>query len=155
MWRFELLIPILTSVILGVEVSNTPFRDCGSVNASVEHVHVNPCHTSPCSLYKGNNASIIIEFRVHTPNIMPGNAIVMGVVSGMEIPFPLKEPNICKSIDQGCPLNSTEKIYAFKFETNISEDYPSLNFHVTWKLLNNLNATFLCVQVPLALTQKP
>ncbi|XP_018655680.1 niemann pick c2 (NPC2) [Schistosoma mansoni] len=52
----------LASLVLVRIVHSEPFRDCGSKFGKLYSLTVTPCDRTPCALYKGQNATITIEF---------------------------------------------------------------------------------------------
>nr|UEK51621.1 MD2-typeB [Hemigrapsus sanguineus] len=146
---------VMARAVLLTAITQAQFKDCGSSNVTMIDVYVGPCNTNPCILYKGSKATININFVVNNTGVEPGNTTATALVQGAEIPIPLDEPDVCKHIKQGCPLKSTNTIYTYSFEAHISEKYPMVNLYVTWRLMNIQNVPFICVQLPLTLSDIP
>ncbi|CAH8667605.1 unnamed protein product [Heterobilharzia americana] len=113
--------------------SGNSFKDCGSSKGSVISMAVIPCDSEPCSLYRGKNSTISIDFKTLS-NVTKANAVVHGIIAGLPIPFTLPNPNVCDFVSPSCPLKSTEGKYTYKYAMLTSNEYPPIRVTIKWEL---------------------
>nr|CAH8819258.1 unnamed protein product [Trichobilharzia regenti] len=123
------------------------FRDCGSTKGSIVSMTVTPCDTKPCSLYKGKNATITIDFKTSSA-VTKASAIVHGILSHIPVPFPLDNPDVCKFVTPSCPLKPSEAKYTYNYTMLTSTSYPSIRVGIKWELQDEDGNDIVCVEFP-------
>ncbi|OON15933.1 hypothetical protein X801_08258, partial [Opisthorchis viverrini] len=93
-----------------------------SKNVTVWSVKLTPCDGHPCSLIKGKNATIDIDFLAEK-DIEPGNASVHGKIGEVYTPLPLPAGDMCQNLAPSCPVQAG-KNYTYSYTVDISEAYP-------------------------------
>ncbi|KAM9646071.1 NPC intracellular cholesterol transporter 2 [Trichechus inunguis] len=122
------------------------FKDCGSVVGVIKEVNVSPCPTQPCQLLKGQSYSVNVTFTSNTFS-RNSTASVHGIVMGLPVPFPIPEPDGCKSgID--CPIQK-DKTYYYVNKLPVKHEYPSIKLVVEWELLDDKGQRLFCWKIPL------
>ncbi|KYN01737.1 Ecdysteroid-regulated 16 kDa protein [Cyphomyrmex costatus] len=111
---------------------------------------ISGCSTSDekCILVRGTNATMSIDF---TPNkdISQLTARVYGVLTMVPIPFPLRQPDVCKDSNAGikCPLHK-DQLYHYSTMMFLEKSFPSLNVKIKWEFLNENNEKIVCLEFP-------
>ncbi|XP_060020905.1 LOW QUALITY PROTEIN: NPC intracellular cholesterol transporter 2-like [Lagenorhynchus albirostris] len=121
------------------------FKDCGSGVGVIKEVNVNPCLTQPCQLHKGQSYSVNVTFTSSTQS-QSSKAVVHGIVMGFAIPFPIPEPDGCKS-GISCP-NEKDKTYSYLNKLPVKSEYPSIKLVVEWELTDDNDQRLFCWQIP-------
>ncbi|KAK2102692.1 Phosphatidylglycerol/phosphatidylinositol transfer protein [Saguinus oedipus] len=121
------------------------FLDCGSVDGVIKEVNVSPCPTQPCQLSKGQSYSVNVTF---TSNIQSksSKAVVHGILMGVLVPFPIPEPDGCKS-GINCPIQK-DKTYSYLNKLPVKSEYPSIKLVVEWQLQDDANRSLFCWRIP-------
>ncbi len=73
-------------------------------------------------------------------------AIVHGTVLGIEMPFPLPQPNACESGVE-CPLTKSKK-YEYVATLPVLKSYPKVKVGVKWELKDEQGVDVVCVEIP-------
>ncbi|CAF0794343.1 unnamed protein product, partial [Brachionus calyciflorus] len=125
------------------------WKDCGSKNGAVTSLEVEGCSATPCTLKKGQDASMLVKFNQKiAANTV--SAKVSGVILGVPIPFPLPESNAC-NLAATCPASAnTENQVALKLP--ILNEYPSLSVDVRIQFLGDSNTNIVCFQFPVKIS---
>ncbi|PNJ27753.1 NPC2 isoform 1, partial [Pongo abelii] len=120
-------------------------REEGSVDGVIKEVNVSPCPTQPCQLSKGQSYSVNVTF---TSNIQSksSKAVVHGILMGVPIPFPIPEPDGCKS-GINCPIQK-DKTYSYLNKLPVKSEYPSIKLVVEWQLQDDKNQSLFCWEIP-------
>ncbi|KAB1277857.1 NPC intracellular cholesterol transporter 2 [Camelus dromedarius] len=133
------------------------FKDCGSVVGVIKEVNVNPCPTQPCKLHKGQSYGVNVTFASSTQS-QSSKAVVHGIVLGVSIPFPIPEPDGCKS-GINCPIQK-DKTYSYLNKLPVKNEYPSVSdlvvedakglikLVVQWELQDDKDQRLFCWQIP-------
>ncbi|XP_006206131.1 NPC intracellular cholesterol transporter 2 [Camelus dromedarius] len=121
------------------------FKDCGSVVGVIKEVNVNPCPTQPCKLHKGQSYGVNVTFASSTQS-QSSKAVVHGIVLGVSIPFPIPEPDGCKS-GINCPIQK-DKTYSYLNKLPVKNEYPSIKLVVQWELQDDKDQRLFCWQIP-------
>ncbi|XP_039088286.1 NPC intracellular cholesterol transporter 2 [Hyaena hyaena] len=132
----------LSPSALGEPVS---FKDCGSGLGVIKELNVSPCPTQPCKLHKGQSYGVNVTF---TSNIasQKSKAVVYGIVMGLPVPFPIPEPDGCKS-GISCPIQK-DKTYSYLNKLPVKNEYPSIKVVVKWELLDDKGRSLFCWEIP-------
>ncbi|KAM9290190.1 NPC intracellular cholesterol transporter 2 isoform 1-T1 [Cariama cristata] len=111
---------------LGATALAEPLRfvDCGSKDGSIQEVNVSPCPTQPCLLHKGTAYSINVTFASKTES-QGSKARVYGEMLHVDVPFPIPEPDGCKSGIQ-CPIQKGHS-YSYLNKLPVKSEYPSFS----------------------------
>ena len=117
----------------------------GSVVGVIKEVNVNPCPTQPCKLHKGQSYGVNVTFASSTQS-QSSKAVVHGIVLGVSIPFPIPEPDGCKS-GINCPIQK-DKTYSYLNKLPVKNEYPSIKLVVQWELQDDKDQRLFCWQIP-------
>ncbi|XP_038621892.1 NPC intracellular cholesterol transporter 2 [Tachyglossus aculeatus] len=144
--------PIL--LLLALAVASTlgeplRFKDCGSTVGTVMEVNVSPCPTQPCQLHKGESYSVNVTFTSDTQS-QNSTAVVHGLVFGVLVPFPIPEPDGCRSGIR-CPIERS-KTYSYLNKLPVKTEYPSIKLVVQWELEDDKGGRLFCWQIPVQIT---
>lgn len=108
-------------------------------------MNVNPCPTQPCKLHKGQSYGVNVTFASSTQS-QSSKAVVHGIVLGVSIPFPIPEPDGCKS-GINCPIQK-DKTYSYLNKLPVKNEYPSIKLVVQWELQDDKDQRLFCWQIP-------
>lgn len=111
----------------------------------LKELHVDPCPKWPCILKKGETYSINTTFISNT-NSENCTAVVAGIIMEMPVPFPIPEPNGCKS-GIACPIQKGNT-YSYLNKLPVKKEYPSVSVVVQWKLLDDKERPLFCWRIP-------
>ncbi|XP_036625424.1 NPC intracellular cholesterol transporter 2 [Trichosurus vulpecula] len=138
---------VLLLLTLGVVALAEPvhFLDCGSAVGKVQVVEVIPCSVQPCKLHKGESYSVNVTFisGVWSQNT---TASVHGIIFGVEVPFPIPQPDGCKC-GINCPIEKG-KTYNYLNKFPVKSEYPNIKLVVEWKLLDDKSNILFCWKIP-------
>lgn len=117
----------------------------GSTVGVIQEVNVSPCPTQPCVLRKGCSYFVNTTF---TSQIASQNctAEVHGILMKVKVPFPIPEPDGCKS-GITCPIQKT-KTYNYTNKMLVKTEYPSIKLVVEWQLKDDKGQSLFCWQIP-------
>ncbi|XP_007472884.2 NPC intracellular cholesterol transporter 2 isoform X1 [Monodelphis domestica] len=141
-------ISVLLLLALGVTALAEPVRflDCGSQVGKIEEVDVIPCSTQPCKLHKGESYSVNVTFVSGVPS-QNSTALVHGILMGIEVPFPIPQPDGCKC-GINCPIEKG-KTYSYLNKLPVKSEYPKMKLVVKWTLLDDKKNTLFCWEIPI------
>ncbi|NWU19857.1 NPC2 protein, partial [Dyaphorophyia castanea] len=125
------------------------FVDCGSIDGSIQEVNVSPCPTQPCLLHKGTSYSINVTFASKIES-QGSKAKVYGEMMRVDIPFPIPEPDGCKSGIQ-CPIQKGHS-YSYLNKLPVKSEYPSIKLIVKWELVDDQDQMLFCWKIPVQIT---
>ncbi|XP_043930561.1 NPC intracellular cholesterol transporter 2 [Protopterus annectens] len=135
---FLLLLAVVSVVQAG------PYKDCGSKTGVISDVEISSCTSFPCVLRKGETYAINVTFSSKVES-QKCNAIVHGIIGGLPIPFPIPEPDGCKS-GISCPVKSGNN-YNYLTKMVVKSEYPSLKLVVKWELKSDDSEDLFCWEV--------
>ncbi|XP_004612341.1 NPC intracellular cholesterol transporter 2 [Sorex araneus] len=121
------------------------FKDCGSATGLIKEVNVSPCPSQPCKLHKGQSYSVNATFTSNTDS-QNSTALVHGILLGVAIPFPIPEPNGCKS-GITCPIQKGQT-YSYLNKLPVKSEYPSIKLVVKWELQDDKHQSLFCWEIP-------
>ncbi|NXX48255.1 NPC2 protein, partial [Tricholaema leucomelas] len=125
------------------------FVDCGSIDGSIQEVNVSPCPTQPCLLHKGTSYSINVTFASKIES-QGSKARVYGEMLHVDVPFPIPEPDGCKSGIQ-CPIKKGHS-YSYLNKLPVKSEYPSIKLIVKWELVDDQDQMLFCWKIPVQIT---
>uniref|UniRef100_A0A098LYF0 NPC intracellular cholesterol transporter 2 n=1 Tax=Opheodrys aestivus TaxID=186591 RepID=A0A098LYF0_9SAUR len=140
---------LLLAVGSGVLAEPVKFVDCGSKDGSILEVNVTPCPTLPCILHKGDSYSVNVTFSSKIES-QSSKAKVFGEVMFVDIPFPLEEPDGCKSGIK-CPILNGHS-YSYVNKLPVKSEYPSIKLIVKWELIDDKEGMLFCWKIPVQIT---
>uniref|UniRef100_A0A8D2AZS7 NPC intracellular cholesterol transporter 2 n=1 Tax=Sciurus vulgaris TaxID=55149 RepID=A0A8D2AZS7_SCIVU len=114
---------LLLAFIATAQAEPVQFKDCGSKVGVIKEVNVSPCPTQPCELEKGQSYSVNVTFTSSTES-ENSTALVHGILMGVAVPFPIPEPDGCKS-GINCPIQK-DKTYSYLNKLPVKSEYPSV-----------------------------
>jgi len=125
----------------------TKFKDCGSKKGEVTSVDVSGCPDAAdtCDLVRGSKPAITINFQSKTDSTKV-TAVVHGVIDSIPLPFPIPQPDGCKS-GLSCPLTNGQS-YSYSNAINVRRSYPPLAVTVKYELRDDSNSDIVCVNIP-------
>jgi len=127
-----------------------PFQNCGSPKGKVFNLTLTPCPPGPkCVIKRGENITMQLEF---TPNEDSNGltAVVHGLIGPLPVPFPLPQPDACKSSGITCPVQ-TGKNYKYYTTLPVLESYPKIRVTVQLELQDDQKKDVSCIQFPLVI----
>ncbi|XP_034273996.1 NPC intracellular cholesterol transporter 2 [Pantherophis guttatus] len=136
---------LLLAVGSGVLAEPVKFADCGSKDGSILEVNVTPCPTQPCLLHKGVSYSVNVTFSSKIES-QGSKAKVFGEVMFVDVPFPLDEPDGCKSGIK-CPILNGHS-YSYMNKLPVKSEYPSIKLIVKWELFDDQEGLLFCWKIP-------
>ncbi|XP_026311546.1 NPC intracellular cholesterol transporter 2 isoform X1 [Piliocolobus tephrosceles] len=148
--RFLAATFLLLALSAAAQAEPVQFKDCGSVDGVIKEVNVSPCPTQPCQLSKGQSYSVNVTF---TSNIQSksSKAVVHGILMGVPVPFPIPEPDGCKS-GINCPIQK-DKTYSYLNKLPVKSEYPSIKLVVEWQLQDDKNQSLFCWEIPVQIVR--
>uniref|UniRef100_G1T6N3 NPC intracellular cholesterol transporter 2 n=1 Tax=Oryctolagus cuniculus TaxID=9986 RepID=G1T6N3_RABIT len=131
-----------------VQAEPVRFKDCGSEAGVIKEVNVSPCHVQPCELQKGQSYGVNVTF---SSNVQSKNstAVVHGILFAVEVPFPIPEPDGCKS-GISCPIQKGQT-YNYMNKLPVKNEYPSIKLVVKWELKDDKQRNLFCWEIPIAI----
>jgi len=142
----RIILCLVLSVLFAI-ANATTFTDCGSTSGEVKSVDVTNCPDSEevCKLERGKSAGITINF-VSKCESKSLKAVVHGVIHSVPMPFPIPNPDACKS-GVTCPMKNGET-YTYTNNLNIRNSYPAISVTVRWELQDDQTKNTVCVEIP-------
>ncbi|XP_053457401.1 NPC intracellular cholesterol transporter 2 [Nycticebus coucang] len=137
---------VLLALSTAAQAEPVQFKDCGSVVGVIKEVNVSPCPTLPCQLNKGQSYSVNVTFTSNTPS-KSSKAFVHGIILGASVPFPIPEPDGCKS-GITCPIQK-DKTYSYLNKLPVKSEYPCIKLTVQWELHDDKDQSLFCWKIPI------
>jgi len=126
-------------------------RDCGS-KATVELVRMDGCTGFPCEVHHGETATGQFTMVANAAANSLTCKIVGKLPPFIELPFNGCHVNACDNLSTGdCPVEVGERL-VYDISLPISNFYPTIEITGKWKLLDENNEMFLCVEVPMKIS---
>ncbi|XP_021034575.1 NPC intracellular cholesterol transporter 2 [Mus caroli] len=147
--RFLAATILLLALVAASLAEPLHFKDCGSKVGVIKEVNVSPCPTDPCQLHKGQSYSVNITFTSGTQS-QNSTALVHGILEGIRVPFPIPEPDGCKS-GINCPIQK-DKVYSYLNKLPVKSEYPCIKLVVEWKLEDDKKNNLFCWEIPVQIT---
>ncbi|XP_060685379.1 NPC intracellular cholesterol transporter 2-like [Hemiscyllium ocellatum] len=143
----RLLLPLLAlGALCGAEP--VKFLQCESTAEQII-VDITPCPIQPCRLHKGQAYSVNVTFTSTTLS-KTSEAKVFGILDGIPVPFPIPNPDGCKSGIK-CPIQKNMK-YSYVTSLPVEESYPAIKLVVKWELKDANNTDIFCWKIPIQIT---
>lgn len=146
MFKFGVL---TLSVLLALQFCKAlEFHDCGSKTGKFTQVIIEGCDTtkSECVLKRNSNVSITIDIAL-AETATAVKTVVHGKVLGIEMPFPLSNPDACVDSGLKCPLDKNET-YRYIARLPVLKSYPKVSVLVKWELQDQNSVDIVCVEIP-------
>ncbi|BFF95998.1 NPC intracellular cholesterol transporter 2 homolog a [Drosophila madeirensis] len=145
MLRFAVIACLLVTVAL---VQGLEFSDCGSKTGKFTRVVIEGCDTtkSECILKRNTTVSFSIDINL-AEEATAVKTVVHGKVLGIEMPFPLANPNACVNSGLKCPLEKGES-YRYTATLPVLKTYPKVSVLVKWELQDQNSEDIICVEIP-------
>lgn len=80
-----------------------------------------------CALFRGSHFQSSL-FADKLDSVAKVNTIVHGIIMGVEMPFPLANPDGCVDTGLNCPLKKDET-YAYTATLPVLKSYPKVRDH--------------------------
>lgn len=87
-----------------------------------------------------------ISFSIPEVKSTALTTVVHGIIAGMDMPFPLQNPDACVSGVQ-CPIEESAK-YEYQASLPILKAYPKIAVTVKWELKDEQGNDVICVKIP-------
>ncbi|KAI2654595.1 epididymal secretory E1 precursor [Labeo rohita] len=142
---YRMLCVVLLSFLAYTNAEQVKFVDCGSVQGKVIEVDIVPCPQQPCPLHKGQSYTVNVTFTSNVAS-QTSTALVHGVVAGVPVPFPIPQPDGCKSGIQ-CPIEQ-QKTYSYVNQLPVKNEYPAIKLVVEWELRDDSSKDLFCIKFP-------
>lgn len=124
-----------------------PWKDCGSSGASPSAVMVAGCADKGiCQLHKGTNATFGVDFT-SKEDASGLKMLVYGHIAGVDVPFPIDNPDGCKDSNITCPVKK-DQAYGYRNNIYVKSAFPSLTLVVKLKLVDQEGKVLVCVEMP-------
>ncbi|EDW78084.1 uncharacterized protein Dwil_GK24197 [Drosophila willistoni] len=129
-------------------VQGLGFTDCGSKTGKFTRVAIEGCDTtkSECILKRNTTVSFSIDFAL-AEVASAVTTVVHGKVLGIEMPFPLANPDACVNSGLKCPLEKDES-YRYTATLPVLKTYPKVSVLVKWELQDQNGVDIICVEIP-------
>ncbi|XP_020019135.1 NPC intracellular cholesterol transporter 2 [Castor canadensis] len=144
--RFPAAVFLFLALFAVARAEPVHFKDCGSTVGVIKEVNVSPCPTQPCELDKGLSYTVNVTFTSSTQS-KNSTASVHGILFGVPVPFPIPEPDGCKS-GISCPIQK-DKTYSYLNKLPVKSEYPSVKVVVEWKLEDDKLQNLFCWRIPI------
>ncbi|NWW05579.1 NPC2 protein, partial [Oreocharis arfaki] len=126
------------------------FVDCGEwLRPAAAGQRADPCPSQPCLLHKGTSYSINVTFASKIES-QGSKARVYGEMLHVDVPFPIPEPDGCKSGIQ-CPIQKGHS-YSYLNKLPVKSEYPSIKLIVKWELVDDQDQMLFCWKIPVQIT---
>ncbi|XP_013400077.1 epididymal secretory protein E1 [Lingula anatina] len=122
------------------------YKDCGSKGAVLHSVYLHPCSKLPCTLQRGQNYSVNVNFTAEA-NIGELTSVAHALFEDMSVPWPLPDSNSCHSMNgPGCPL-VTGHVYSTSISINVPQVIPQVRLVIKLEMVTteNLHEVFCLV----------
>ncbi|VDP77977.1 unnamed protein product [Echinostoma caproni] len=152
----------LACITSGFRLRGNRYIDCGSKLAEIVDVTVTPCDTLPCPLYRGENATITVQFKPrefachsghHDQRIDTGKAVVHGLVAGIPVPFPIEKDDMCSFTQPSCPL-AANNLATYTYQLPVLQAYPKMRVTVKWELQDASKKDIICANIPVQIEDR-
>jgi Niemann-Pick C2 protein len=131
-----------------------PWKDCGSVVGKPLAVTVTGCSDKgTCQLHKGVNATFGVDFT-SKEDASGLKMLVYGHIAGVDVPFPIDNPDGCKDSNISCPIKNGQT-YGYRNVIFVKTGYPSLTLVVKLKLVDQDSKVISCVDMPVQIVSSP
>ncbi|XP_064535471.1 NPC intracellular cholesterol transporter 2 homolog a [Drosophila montana] len=140
---------LISSLLLAMQLGKAlEFQDCGSKTGKFTQVTIEGCDTTKaeCVLRRNTNVSITIDFAL-AETASAVKTVVHGKILGIEMPFPLNNPNACLNSGLKCPLEKNEA-YRYTATLPVLKSYPKVSVLVKWELQDQNSVDIVCVEIP-------
>ncbi|KAM8921288.1 NPC intracellular cholesterol transporter 2 [Pelodytes ibericus] len=127
------------------------YKDCGCSKGAIVALDVSPCKNDPCHLVKGLTYTINVTFTANEFSNTT-TAVVHGIIAEIKIPFPIPEPDGCKS-GIACPIKSGQT-YTYLTQLPIKKEYPAMKLIVKWQLVDKAGENIFCWLIPVIITNE-
>ena len=143
---FTLIIAMAVLLTLASAMEIKHFHDCGSQTGVIKRIDISPCSMEPCTLKKGSNSTISIEFQSKI-FVSSGVVSVHGIKWKYPAPFPLDDSDLCHGIQSGCPLKpGSTSLYSKS--VYVRPYFPSLAIVIRFELMDQNSKDLICVEFP-------
>ncbi|VDP87104.1 unnamed protein product [Echinostoma caproni] len=136
-----------------ISVECSKFKDCGSALGSIHTLDIEPCDTTPCTLYKGENATIRIKFD-SKKRVDQATVAVHGIIAHIPVPFPLDDSNVCHFVQPSCPLIPDQGPYTYEFKLFVQHQFPSIRLVIRWEFKTTDSEDVICAEFPAQLNTR-
>ncbi|XP_062614748.1 NPC intracellular cholesterol transporter 2-like [Saccostrea cucullata] len=143
--KMKLLVLSVVTLLISVVSAAIPFKECDG-KTHVKGVGVLGCTVAPCTLKRGTNATIEVDFVADTAATQL-KAVVHGIIGGIPIPFTPPNTNGCVDSGINCPV-ATGKSYKYSNKIPVLTNYPKIRLVVKYELVNEKSQSMFCVELP-------
>lgn len=138
---------LVFSVVLFATTFAVSWKDCGSKLGKPTNVFVQGCPSpGTCPLHKGVEVSFGIDFTSNE-DATSLKMLVYGHIAGVDVPFPLDNPDVCKDSNVTCPAKKDQS-YGYRNKIFVKSSYPSLSVLVKMEIVDQSGGVVLCVVMP-------
>ncbi|CAH1790762.1 unnamed protein product [Owenia fusiformis] len=143
-----LRICIFSCIILGALSIPVVWKDCGSKTGGIKSVDVTPCGAQPCVLKHNSNVTMKVQFVANAMS-KTLTSVVHGIIAGVPVPFPIPNPDGCKS-NVTCPVKSGD-MNTYSNVLFVNPSYPKLKLVVKWELKDDSTNDMFCFVIPVSI----
>ncbi|KAH8255732.1 hypothetical protein KR038_009293, partial [Drosophila bunnanda] len=139
---------VIACAVLVAFAGALEFTDCGSKTGKFTRVSIEGCDTTKpeCILKRNTTVSFSIDLAL-AEVATKVKTVVHGKVLGIEMPFPLSNPDACVDSGLKCPLEKGES-YRYTATLPVLKSYPKVSVLVKWELQDQDAADIICVEIP-------
>ncbi|XP_054154518.1 mite group 2 allergen Lep d 2-like [Oppia nitens] len=127
----------LSLLVALVASKGIPYKDCG--HHEVTDFEITGCTTNPCTLHKGQEITITIEF-IANQNSQKAEIDLVAKVGDIEVPVPGVDKNACNHMP--CPVKKGDTV-TLKYKATIPKNAPTIEADVTARLKGE-NGDLVC-----------
>lgn len=112
--------------------------------AKITSIQIDDCQEFPCSIKRGRNSSITVQFQaLRRINGLKPN--IFGIIDKKEVGFPVDSKNHCaQTIKEGkCPLLKN-KLYTYQFSLPVLEQYPQMRLSIKYEAVDPKEKSIFC-----------
>ncbi|CAG2111596.1 unnamed protein product [Medioppia subpectinata] len=118
----------LAVLVAFVSAKGLPYKDCA--HHEVTDFEITGCTTNPCTLHKGSNITVTVEF-VANQDSATAELDLIAKIGELELPIPAPDKNACHFMK--CPLKKGET-HKLVYPATIPAAAPTIEADVTAKL---------------------
>merc|ERR1712241_440295 len=125
--------------------------DCGS-KVDISRIEFDQSDAFPCIVHHGTTATGRAHMTANAATDSLTCKIVGIIPPGIELPFNGCHVNACDNLSTvDCPVEVGERL-VYDINLPISNLYPTIEITGKWKLMDENNEMFLCVEVPMKIS---
>ncbi|KAK8768580.1 NPC intracellular cholesterol transporter 2-like [Amblyomma americanum] len=123
---------------------------CDAPDGTTVNFEIEGCKPpGTCVLKKGTQANVTIHFKSKVAS-QGVKVKAYGVFHEVPLPFPLPQPDACKS-GVTCPVQA-QGSYTYRGSFPVKSAYPSISLNVKWELIDDASKNLVCQLIPVEIS---